>query len=172
MIRYKLIFVCLLCLWSCKENKSGKPQGVKTSQIKQEYKDTIAKNESLKPIESKKDSLPIPALKLECADNQELNYYRKYGKVHSSHKDFFSCSYENESIIVRVSFKNCMVSNREIKSKINKAYSFAHYSGIKQHLVTYDSIDANGENIIDYNGRPDHMNRLPLYLRVVEQARK
>lgn len=97
-----------------------------------------------------------------CDATDEIMFFIKRGKFYKV-KDQFKGEYSNDSLNIQVGYKDCKLLYRHIIHPNSKAYSYAKYH--KGKLVSYDSINYMGENVISYMYGRSINDSLPDYLK-------
>jgi hypothetical protein len=158
MNKYFIGFL-IIFLISCNEREEKrkitrpeikKSDTILVKNIKNELKDTNV----VKP----KNDFPCPV-------NDEIEFYRKFGKVQQLNPKDFVCSYQNKSIRKKTVFVNCQLMTRsinDIKGGDTCGYSFVKYAD--DRIITFDSVDINCKRIVSYVAGRGRNDPLPKYL--------
>lgn len=99
-----------------------------------------------------------------CDVTTEMMFFIKNGKFYKGKgKGQLRGEYSNDSLNIQVGYKDCKLLYRHIIHPNSKAYSYAKYH--KGKLVSYDSINYMGENVISYMYGRSINDSLPKYLK-------
>ena len=118
-------------------------------------------NKEVIQIGKKNDKKPQTALTTNCPAQSMINFFKQKGEILET-KESMIGTYSDKEVEMTTIFRSCMPQTISIRSKISKASGFYMYAdGI---LVTYDSIDPQGNHIHQYVENVQSSTKLPKYI--------